>query len=171
MSEKKNKKKGDMYDFPVHDCTQEQNGSRYFSTVVRQYTWLSPPRKVVEIQEFCYHRGVTSHFSLLIQPRSRSPQGQIWWERAQHRGKSGRSVESVIRSSRYHDEPNSGSHKKWQPLFKEFPKTTLDFQGPPTRNIISQILQKCTFLVYSNKALRHELFASPTSLHFSVHLS
>ena len=45
------------------------------------------------------------------------------------------------------------------------------FQGPPTRNIISQIVQKCTFPVYSNKTLRLELFASPTSLHFSVYLS
>ena len=35
----------------------------------------------------------------------------------------------------------------------------LDFQGPPTRNIISQIVQKCTFPVYSNKTLRFELFA------------
>ena len=48
---------------------------------------------------------------------------------------------------------------------------TLDFQGPPTRNIISQIVQKCIFPVYSNKALRLELFASPTSLHVSVYWS
>ena len=46
----------------------------------------------------------------------------------------------------------------FQGLFKDFSRTTLDFQGPPTRNTISQIVQKCTF-------------ASPTSLHFSVHLS
>ena len=39
------------------------------------------------------------------------------------------------------------------------------FQGLPTRNIISQIVQKCIFPVYSNKTLRLELFASPTSLH------
>ena len=45
------------------------------------------------------------------------------------------------------------------------------FQGPSTRNIISQIVQKRTFPVYSNKTLRIELFASPTSLQFSVHLS
>ena len=64
-----------------------------------------------------------------------------------------------------------GSYKKLQPFFKEFSRTTLDFQGPATRNIISQIVQKCTFPVYSNKTLRLELFASPTSLHFSVHLS
>ena len=31
------------------------------------------------------------------------------------------------------------------------------FQGPPARNTISQIVQKCTFPVYSNKALRLEL--------------
>ena len=56
-------------------------------------------------------------------------------------------------------------------LFKDFSRTTLDFQGPPTRNIILQIVQKCTFPVYSKRTLRLELFASPTSLHFSIHLS
>ena len=66
---------------------------------------------------------------------------------------------------------SQGSYKKLQPFFKDFSRTTLDFQGPPTRNIISQIVQKCTFPVYSNKALTLELFASPTSLHFSVFLS
>ena len=59
----------------------------------------------------------------------------------------------------------------FQGLFKDFSRTTLDFQGQPTRNIILQIVHKCTFPVCSNKALRLELFASPTSLHFSVHLS
>ena len=59
----------------------------------------------------------------------------------------------------------------FQGLSKDFSRATKDFQGPPTRNIISQIVHKCTFPVYSNKALRLELFASPTSLHFSVHLS
>ena len=50
------------------------------------------------------------------------------------------------------------SYKKLQPFFKDFSRATLDFQGPPTRNIIiSQIVHKCTFLVYSNKALRLEL--------------
>ena len=44
-------------------------------------------------------------------------------------------------------------YKKLQPFFKDFPRTTLDFQGPPTKNIISQIVQKCTFPVYSNKTL------------------
>ena len=64
-----------------------------------------------------------------------------------------------------------GLIRKMQPFFKDFWRTTLDFQGPPIRNIISQIVQKRTFPVYSIKALRLELFAWPTSLHFSVHLS
>ena len=50
-------------------------------------------------------------------------------------------------------------------FFKHFSRATLDFQGPPIRNTISQIVQKCTFPVYSNKTLRLVLFASPTSLH------
>ena len=62
-------------------------------------------------------------------------------------------------------------YKKLQPFSKNFSRTTLDFQGPPTRNVISQIVQKCLFPVHSNKTLRLELFAPPTSLHFSVHLS
>ena len=69
------------------------------------------------------------------------------------------------------EETITGFIQKIATIFKDFSRTTLDFQGPPTRNIISQIVQKCTFPVYSNKTLRLELFASPTSLHFSVHLS
>ena len=65
---------------------------------------------------------------------------------------------------------DQGSYKELQPFFKDFSRTPLDFQGPPTTNTISQIVQKCAFLVYSNKALRLKLFASPTSLQFSVHL-
>ena len=33
MAEKN--EKIDMFDFAVHDCTQEQNGSPYFSSIVR----------------------------------------------------------------------------------------------------------------------------------------
>ena len=44
-----------------------------------------------------------------------------------------------------------GSYKKFQAFFKDFSRTTLDFQEPATRNKISQIVQKCTFPVYSNK--------------------
>ena len=35
--------------------------------------------------------------------------------------------------------------KGLQGFFQDFSRTTLDFQGPPTRNIISQTVQKCTF--------------------------
>ena len=42
----------------------------------------------------------------------------------------------------------------FQGLFKDLSRTTLDFQEQPTRNIISQIVQKCIFPVYSNKTLR-----------------
>ena len=45
----------DLYDFPVHDCTQELNGSLYFPSIVRQCKWSSLSRKIVEIQKFCYH--------------------------------------------------------------------------------------------------------------------
>ena len=45
------------------------------------------------------------------------------------------------------------------------------FQGPPTRNIISQIAQKCTFPVYSYKPVRLEMFASPASLKLIVNSS
>ena len=48
------RKKSNRYDFPVHDCTQEQ----------RKWSFLS--RKMVEIQTFCYHGNVSSHLSSLI---------------------------------------------------------------------------------------------------------
>ena len=47
-----------------------------------------------------------------------------------------------------------GSYKKLPSFFKDFSSTTLDFHGPPSRNIISQIVQKCTFPVYSNKTVK-----------------
>ena len=53
----------------------------------------------------------------------------------------------------------------------DFSRTTFDFQGPPNRKLISQIVQKFTFPEHSNMTLRLELFALPTFLHFSVHLS
>ena len=46
------------------------------------------------------------------------------------------------------------SYKKLQPFFKNFSRTTLDFEVQLTRNIISQTVQKCTFPVHSNKTLR-----------------
>ena len=44
--------------------------------------------------------------------------------------------------------------EKLQLFFMDFSRTTLNFQGPPTRNIISQRVHKYTFLVYSNKAFK-----------------
>ena len=55
-----------MYDFPVHDYTQEQNGSPYFSSIVRQCKWPSLSRKIVVIQKFSYRGNLTSHFSSLL---------------------------------------------------------------------------------------------------------
>ena len=47
MAEKK--KKFDLYDFPLKDCIQEENGCPYFSSLP------SLSRTFVEIQKFCYH--------------------------------------------------------------------------------------------------------------------
>ena len=45
---------------------------------------------------------------------------------------------------RYSSRPGAkqGSYKKLHPIFKDFSRTTLDFQATPTRNVISQILEK-----------------------------
>ena len=40
LANKKNEKI-DTYDFPVHDCTQGENGSPHFSSIVRQCNWPS----------------------------------------------------------------------------------------------------------------------------------
>ena len=42
-----NSEKADMYDFPLHDYTQEQNGSPYFSSIVRQCKWPSLSRRLL----------------------------------------------------------------------------------------------------------------------------
>ena len=55
-----------MYEFPVHDCAQEQNGSPYFSSIVRQCKWPSSSRRIVEIQKLCYHGNLTSRFPLIL---------------------------------------------------------------------------------------------------------
>ena len=65
---------------------------------------------------------------------------------------------------------SQGSYKKIATIFEGFFKDHIRFPRT-TRNVISQIVQKCTFPAYSNKTLKVELFASPTSLHFSVHWS
>ena len=65
-----------MYDFPVQDCTQEQNGSQYFYSRVQQCKWPSLSRKIVEIQEFYYHGNLTSHFSSLLT----GDQSSVLWQ-------------------------------------------------------------------------------------------
>ena len=62
---RENSEKVDMYDFPVHDYTQEQNGSPYFSSIVQQWKWPSLSRKIVVIQKFCYHMVTWCHNSSL----------------------------------------------------------------------------------------------------------
>ena len=42
------KEKINIYDFPVHDCTQGQNGSPYFSSIVSQGNRPSLSRNIVE---------------------------------------------------------------------------------------------------------------------------
>ena len=62
IAEKKNKKI-DMYDFPMPDYIQEQNGNPQFSSIDRQCKWPSLSRTIVEIKKFCYHGNLTSRFS------------------------------------------------------------------------------------------------------------
>ena len=52
--------------FPVHNnyaIIALKNKTVALSSIVRQCKWLSLPRKIVEIQNFCYHGNMTSHFS------------------------------------------------------------------------------------------------------------
>lgn len=51
MYGKKKTKKVVMYDFPEQDCTQEQNGSLFYSSIVRQCKWPSLSRRIVEIKK------------------------------------------------------------------------------------------------------------------------
>ena len=67
------------------------------------------------------------------------------------------------------NERRQGSYKKSQPFFQDFSRTKYNFQGPPTRNVISQIVYKCTFPVQADRFLRLRVF-SPSPLQFSVHL-
>ena len=59
-------RKKNVYDFPVHDCTKEQNSGPYFSSIVQQCKWPSLSRRIVGIQKFCHHGNVTSCFSFLL---------------------------------------------------------------------------------------------------------
>ena len=50
---KKKKEKIYMYDFLVLYGAKKQNGSPYFSSVVRQYKWPSLSKRIVKIHKFC----------------------------------------------------------------------------------------------------------------------
>ena len=55
--------KNDIYTvFPVHDCTQRQNGSPHFFSIV----WKCKLAISIKIQKFFYHGNLTSHFSSLL---------------------------------------------------------------------------------------------------------
>ena len=51
----------DMYGFPVHDYPQKQNGSPFFSSIVRKGKCPSLSSKTFVIQQICYHGNVMSH--------------------------------------------------------------------------------------------------------------
>ena len=50
----------DMHDFPVHDCTQEQNVSPYFPSVFGQM------QMAVSFEKGCLPWNMISHFSSLL---------------------------------------------------------------------------------------------------------
>jgi len=56
-------------------------------------------------------------------------------------------------------------------LFKDFSRTKLNFQGPPTRNAISWTVYKFTFPVQGNRYLTLRVFVPSPFLHLSVHLT
>ena len=61
------KEKIDIYDFPVHDCTQGQNDSPYFSSIVSQGNGPSLSTNIVESRNFATMvLNVMSHFSSLF---------------------------------------------------------------------------------------------------------
>jgi len=60
---KKKNEKIDMYDFPVHGWSQEQN-SLYFFPPFDNVNGHLCKKTIVQIQNFCYPGNVTSNFSL-----------------------------------------------------------------------------------------------------------
>ena len=61
------KEKIDIYDFSVHDCTQGQNDSPYFSSIVSQGNRPSLSRNIIECRNFATMvLNVMSHFSSLF---------------------------------------------------------------------------------------------------------
>ena len=76
-----------MYDFPLHDCAQEQNGSPYVCFIFRQSKWPSLSRKIVEIQKFRTmvtrrHTSLRKANWVLFREEERGngvvPKAQIW---------------------------------------------------------------------------------------------
>ena len=83
----------------------------------------------------------TTEWNFIGSPRKHSTRS------SSRRRPSWYTCQMVLRSSNdWHDKsPQTmwqGSYKKLQPFFKDFSRTTLDFQGQPTRNIISDRLYK-----------------------------
>ena len=60
-----NNEKTDKYDFPVHDCTQEQNGNPYYSPTIRQCKWPSLSRGLLRNRHFAT-MVTRRHTSLLL---------------------------------------------------------------------------------------------------------
>ena len=61
------KEKIDIYDFPAHDCTQGQNDSPYFSSIVSQGNRPSLSRNIIESRNFATMvLNAMSHFSSLF---------------------------------------------------------------------------------------------------------
>ena len=48
-----------MYDFHVHDCTQEQNSSPYFSSIIQQHNGRLYQERLLRSRNFEIIRGVT----------------------------------------------------------------------------------------------------------------
>ena len=76
------------------------------------------------------------------------------------------SMRDMLLGYSFETRPNTGFIQKTATILQGFFKDHIRFfQGPPTRNLISQVVQKSII-----KTLRLELFFPPTSLHFSVRL-
>jgi len=60
------------------------------------------------------------------------------------------------------------SYKKLQPVFKDFSRTISNFQGPTTRNGISQIVHECALPVWAKRILSPQVFVLSPSQHFSI---
>ena len=52
-----------IYDFPAHDCAEEQNVNPQFSSIIDN---ANDRLCQEEIQKFCYNGNVTLHFSSLL---------------------------------------------------------------------------------------------------------